>query len=124
MSTQLGNHTFCAIPQLMLGSSLGLEWLVGDFCRGPMMMRHGGHFCVAPSLEPKWYRCQFVQSQNAQQFFFGNFFFTPMRNLGGLVRLAYTGSARLNAESIIYMVGFSWLSRIFCCGSLSITAVG
>jgi hypothetical protein len=54
MSTELGSHTFCAIPQLMLGSSLGLEWLVGDFCRGPMMMRHGGHFCVAPSLEPEW----------------------------------------------------------------------
>lgn len=52
-STQSGIHTFCAIPQLMLGSSLGLEWLVGDFCRGPMMMRHGGHVCVAPSLEPK-----------------------------------------------------------------------
>lgn len=53
MSTELGSHTFCAIPQLMLGSGLGLEWLVGDFCRGPMMMRHGGHFCVAPSLEPE-----------------------------------------------------------------------
>lgn len=54
MFTKSGIHTFCAIPQLMLGSSLGLEWLVGDFCRGPMRMRHGGHVCVAPSLEPKW----------------------------------------------------------------------
>jgi hypothetical protein len=54
-STQVGNRTFCAIPQLMLGGSLRLKRLVGDFRRGSMVMRHGsGHFPVATSLEPKW----------------------------------------------------------------------